>query len=80
MDDGKMDIILFKKSKFLQVTDTVIKLLTSADFQEKCVTRIRTGGCKITCKVPLATTVDGEKGPMLPMEIRMIPQALTVLY
>lgn len=80
MDDGKMDILVFKKSGFFDVTDTLVKFVTTADFTEKSVTKIRTRHCKITCTDPLMTTVDGEKGPALPLDIEMIPQAITVLY
>lgn len=80
MDDGKLDILVFKKSNIIDVTDTLVKLVTTADFQEKCVERIQTRRCKITCSEKLMTTLDGEKGPELPLEIEMIPQAITVLY
>ncbi len=81
MDDGKLDILVFKKSDLVGVTDTLLKLVTTADFQEKCVERICTSGCSITCENDeVATTLDGEKGPALPLKIRMLAQAITVLY
>lgn len=81
MDDGKLDILVFKKSDLIGVTDTLVKLVTTADFQQKCVERIRTAGCRISCSdSALATTLDGEKGLPLPLEIKMLPRALTVLY
>ena len=80
MDDGKLDILVFKKSDIIGVTDTLLKLVTTADFQEKCVERICTSGCRITCGEKLAITLDGEKGLPLPLEIKMLPQAINVLY
>ncbi len=80
MDDGKLDILAFKKSDLVGVTDTLLKLVTTADFQEKCVERIRTSACRITCDETVATTLDGEKGPLLPLEIRMLPRAINVVY
>ncbi len=80
MDDGALDILVFKKSDIIGMTDTLLKLVTTADFQEKCVERIRTKGCRITCTENLATTLDGEKGPALPLDIRMIRKAINVLY
>lgn len=80
MDDGKLDILVFKKTPFYDVTDTLLKLITTANFREKCVERIRTEKCTITCPDALSTTLDGEKGSTLPLEIEMIPKALNVLY
>ena len=81
MDDGKLDILVFKNSDIIGVTDTLVKLVTTADFQEKCVERIRTSGCRIYCSdSTVATTLDGEKGMALPLEIKMLRRALTVLY
>lgn len=80
MDDGALDILVFKKSDLIGMTDTLLKLVTTADFQEKCVERIRTKACRITCCENLATTLDGEKGPQLPLDIRMIAKAINVLY
>ncbi|MBR5783309.1 MAG: YegS/Rv2252/BmrU family lipid kinase [Clostridia bacterium] len=80
MDDGKMDIIIFKKSNLIDVTDTLLKFVTTSDFQEKCVERIVTAGCTVTCAVALNTTVDGEKGPQAPLHIEMLPRKLNVMY
>ncbi len=80
MDDGKMDIIVFKKSNLIDVTDTLLKFVTTSDFQEKCVERIVTAGCTISCSEELMTTVDGEKGPALPLDIKMLKQKINVLY
>lgn len=80
MDDGKMDILVFKKSNLIDMTDTLFKFVTTSDFQEKCVERISTAGCTISCKEKLMTTVDGEKGPALPLEIQMLKQKIKVLY
>ena len=80
MDDGKMDILVFKKSNLIDMTDTLLKFVTSSDFQEKCVARISTAGCTISCKEDLMTTVDGEKGPALPLQLKMLKQKIKVLY
>ena len=80
MNDGKMDIMVFKKSNLIDVTDTLLKFVTTSDFQEKCVERIVTSGCRITCTEELMTTVDGEKGPALPLEMKMQHQKINVLY
>jgi len=80
MDDGKMDIIVFKKSNLIDVTDTLLKFVTTSDFQEKCVERIVTAGCTISCSEELMTTVDGEKGPALPLQMKMLKQKINVVY
>ena len=80
MDDGKLDITIFKKSNLIDVTDTLLKFVTTSDFQEKCVEYIVTEGCTITCSEPMSTTVDGEKGPAAPLEIEMLHRKLKVMY
>ncbi len=80
MDDGKMDILIFKKSSFFDLTDTLFQFVTNADFKDHCVERITTRKCTITCNEELMTTLDGEKGPALPLDIEILPRALNVLY
>lgn len=80
MQDGYMDILIFKNTKPLEMTDTLIKFVTGGDFRDENVVRIKTQKCKITCPASISTTVDGEKGPLFPLELEMKKEAISVYY
>lgn len=80
MQDGYMDILIFKNAKPLELTDTLIKFVTGGDFRDENVVRIKTAKCKITCPDGIQTTVDGEKGPSFPLTLEMKKEAISVYY
>ena len=80
MQDGEMDILIFKNSNPLEITDTLIKFVTGGDFREKNVVRIRTSHCRISCEADISTTVDGERGPGFPLELEMRQKALSIYH
>ena len=80
MQDGEMDILVFKDAKPLEITDTLLKFVTGGNFREENVVRIRTPKCRISCTAYISTTVDGEKGPDFPLELEMRQKALKIYY
>lgn len=80
MQDGEMDILVFKNANPLEITDTLFKFVTGGNFRDENVVRIRTPHCKISCDANISTTVDGEKGPDLPLELKMTQKALKIYY
>ena len=80
MQDGEMDILIFKNTNPLEITDTLFKFVTGGNFRDENVVRIRTHSCKITCQSDIKTTVDGEKGPEFPLELEMKQKALKIYY
>ncbi len=78
MQDGEMDILIFKDAKPLEITDTLLRFVSGSEFKDKNVVRIRTSKCKITCDDAITTTVDGEKGPDFPITLEMKKQALKI--
>ena len=80
MQDGEMDILIFKNTNPLEITDTLFKFVTGGDFRDKNVVRIRTAHCKISCQADISTTVDGERGPGFPLELNMKQKALSIYY
>lgn len=80
MQDGMMDILVFKNTNPLEITDTLFKFVTGGDFRDKNVVRIRTAHCKISCQADISTTVDGERGPGFPLELKMKQKALSIYY
>lgn len=78
MQDGYMDILIFKNTNPIELTDTLLKFVSGGNFKDNNVVRIKTNKCKIDCKADIYTTVDGEKGPNFPLELEMHKQALSV--
>lgn len=79
MQDGIMDILIFKNTKALEMTDTLIKFVSGGgNFRDENVVRIKTRRCKISCDSDISVTLDGEKGPSLPLELEMKHQVLKV--
>lgn len=78
MQDGEMDILIFKDAKPLEITDTLLRFVSGSEFKEKSVVRIKTSRCKIICDNKISTTVDGEKGPEFPLKLEMKKQAVKI--
>lgn len=78
MQDGEMDILIFKDAKPLEVTDTLLRFISGSEFKESSVVRIRTHKCKIICDSEITTTIDGERGLDFPLELEMKKQALKI--
>lgn len=78
MQDGYMDILIFKDTNPIEITDSLIKLVSGGEFKDANVVRIKTKECTISCSADIKTTVDGEKGPDLPLKLEMKKQAVKV--
>ena len=78
MQDGMMDILIFKDAKPIEITDSLLKFVSGGEFKEENVVRIRTNKCIINCAGGVSTTVDGEKGPGFPITLEMKKQAVQI--
>lgn len=78
MEDGKMDILVFKNNNPIELTDSLLKFVSGGEFKKSNVLRITTDQCKIECSSDIITTVDGEKGPALPITLKMQKQAIKI--
>lgn len=78
MQDGIMNILIFKDANPIEITDTLFRFISGSDFKEQSVVRIKSHKCKITCPSSITTTLDGEKGPSFPIEIEMKQQAIQI--
>ncbi len=78
MQDGFMDILVFKNKNPLEITDSLLKFVSGGEFKEENVVRIKTTECTISCDTDILTTVDGEKGPNLPIKLQMKKQAVKI--
>lgn len=78
MQDGIMNILIFKDAKPIEITDTLLRFVSGSEFKEQSVVRIKTHKCKITCPESITTTLDGERGPTFPIELEMKKQAIQI--
>lgn len=78
LTDGLMDIVLFKNCSHIDMAALFIKALTNESLNDKNVTTLRARSCTIKCHCDVLLSVDGEKGPSLPVTIKFINKALKV--
>lgn len=78
MTDGMMDIMLIRDCSALELASLFIKILINESVEDKRVMHIRTSSCKIEGNVKVDTSIDGEKGPELPLSIRFINKGIKI--
>ena len=78
MQDGEMDILIFKDANPLEITDTLFRFVSGSEFKESSVVRIRTPKCRIICDNRITTTIDGERGLPFPLTLEMKKQAIQI--
>lgn len=77
--DGKMELILIKESNPLELANLWLSILKSEDITGRSnVSLIRGQEFKIWTDEPMGTSLDGEKGPSLPISIKVIPKAIEI--
>lgn len=77
--DGLMDIAIIKNCKHINLASIFFKVLSNESINSKHVVTLKAKSCEITADRDLILSVDGEKGPSLPVKIEFINQALEVL-
>ncbi len=78
MEDGLMDILIFKNTSPIEITDSLLKFVSGGEYKDKNVVKIRTHECVIDCDKKISTTVDGEEGPAFPLKLKMKKQAVKI--
>ncbi|HBQ65221.1 MAG TPA: lipid kinase [Clostridiales bacterium] len=76
--DGMMDILVVRKCTHIELASLFFKALTRMPMEDRHLMYLRTSSCIIETKRSILTSVDGEKGPRLPVSIRFLHQALNV--
>lgn len=77
--DGKLDLLAIKKCHLPPLMAVTADLLASRPVSEKdCVLHLQATSFKISAEGALESDLDGEVGPPLPIEIKVVPQALAV--
>ncbi|MEN8907562.1 MAG: YegS/Rv2252/BmrU family lipid kinase [Clostridiales bacterium] len=78
LDDGYMDIILVKKSRPIELAGVFFKVLHNDISELNNIRLIKAKRCYIYSDEGFNLSVDGEKGPKLPVKVEVIERALTV--
>jgi len=78
MGDGLLDVILFKPCPLPELVSLFIKVVKGEHLHSPYISYFRTKELNINCATPLATDLDGEKGPDFPLNIKCIPQKLKI--
>jgi len=76
--DGLMDIIIVKCCKHINLASIFFKVLSNESINSKHVITLKAKSCEIKADKELVLSVDGEKGPSLPVKVEFIRQALDV--
>lgn len=80
--DGEFEFIAIKGKPLIEMTPVLMKMLTGEHIHDKNVLYLRDHYFKIECLDPdfkiMESTVDGELGPDMPFEIKVIPKAIPV--
>ena len=79
IDDGKLDFLAVKKANVAQIMRLSTDLFAGRPVYELPVLfHLQAAHFKIVADAPLAGDLDGEAGPMLPMEVTTVPKAVEV--
>jgi YegS/Rv2252/BmrU family lipid kinase len=79
IDDGLLDLFALASLSRWQSLRFWVRLLLGVHLHDPEMRRIRTGSARITTDPVRPVIVDGERGPMTPVEIGIAPKALRVM-
>lgn len=82
LDDGYLDVIIFKAMPIPKSIPVLIKVLKSEHLEnldENDILYFRTKKLTVDCKEDLISDIDGEKGPDFPLNIRCIEGGMKIL-
>ncbi|MGI6606166.1 MAG: YegS/Rv2252/BmrU family lipid kinase [Peptococcia bacterium] len=78
LSDGMMDIVIIKNCAHIDLANLFFRILSREPVSNKYAVRFTSRECTIAGPDNVLLSVDGEKGPLLPVKIKFIPQALKV--
>lgn len=80
--DGKFELIAIKGRPLIEMTPVLMKMITGEHIYDKNVLYLKDDYFKIECLDEsfniMESTVDGEMGPAMPFDVRVIPKAIPV--
>ncbi len=79
MNDGKFDLLLFKSKNFQSASASLIKVLNGSHIKDENVLYLQGDKFNIECiEGTSETDFDGEKGPALPLNIKVMEDKLKI--
>ncbi|MDD4565799.1 MAG: YegS/Rv2252/BmrU family lipid kinase [Eubacteriales bacterium] len=78
VNDGKMDVIIFKEMPIREMAPLLINILTGQHHENKNVVSFRTSKLYLESDQKVGTDVDGEKGVDFPLDIEVIPRKFKI--
>jgi len=79
VNDGKLDVIVLKFCNLLDLLPLLMKFLRGVHITDPNIYYFQTDSLKIECDECDFTDLDGEKGPLLPMDVKVVPGALEII-
>jgi len=76
IEDGLIDILLFKKGRPMELAGLFIKMLANELSEDRHIVHLRAKEALIRSDQEIQITVDGEKGTCLPIKVRCIHRGL----
>ncbi len=79
LDDGKMELIILKQCSIPELVALIAEIVSGKPLKEnKNVVYLPTANCSIACTETLESDIDGDPGPDLPIEIKVLQQRLQI--
>jgi YegS/Rv2252/BmrU family lipid kinase len=78
IDDGKLDVIAIKACLIMDLVALLIKVLRGEHLNDSNIIYLRTDSVRINCDIDIETDIDGEAGPLFPVDISVAPKAVNV--
>lgn len=72
IEDGMIDILLFKKARPMELAVVLMKILAKELSGDSRIVHLRAREARVQSDRPLQISVDGEKGTILPIKVRCV--------
>lgn len=78
IDDGKLDFIAIKACPLIELITLLINIIKGEHLNDSNIIYLRTDRISINCENDIEIDVDGEPGPLFPIDISVIPRSLEI--
>lgn len=78
ISDGLLDVLVFKKCPILELMPLLIQVWNGEHPKSDYIQYIQAKQVSVSCKEPITSDLDGETGPMLPLDIEVCQGAIQV--
>jgi diacylglycerol kinase (ATP) len=78
IDDGKLDIIAIRACALMELISLFIKLLKGEHLSDDNIIYLQTDKLSILCSNDVDMDIDGEPGPLFPIDLSIVPGAVRI--